>query len=117
VQPPVMSVPVQEQVHQPALPEPLVKVVGVAQVLLIDDRAAHRVVVHRPQPQPAPIPVSGQALGEPAQLLLPDPAIVVSVAVAHDHGGVQAGHHHREVGHLEQRPRLVRVKLTPSTPW
>lgn len=38
---------------------------------------------------------------------------MVTVKVALGHGGVQPGHHHREIGHLEQRPRFVRGEAHP----
>lgn len=37
MQPPVVGVPVQEQVHQPGLPEPPVEVIGVPQVLVVGE--------------------------------------------------------------------------------
>ncbi len=113
VQPPVVGVPVQQQVDQAGLPEQLVEVVGVGQVLVVGDRLAHRVVVHGGESQPALIPVPGEPIGEPAQLMLPDPAVVVRVTVALGHGGVQPGDDHREIGHLEQRPGLVRGEAHP----
>jgi hypothetical protein len=104
----VVRVPVQQQVHQARLAQQPVEVVGVTQVLVVPDRAAHRVVVHGGQPEPAPGPVASEPISEPPQLVLSDPPVVVSVAVALRHGGVQSRHHHSQVRHLEQRPRFVR---------
>ncbi len=113
MRPPVMGMAVQQQVRQIGPPEPPVEIIGVLQVLVAGDRSEHRIVVHRRQAQPTPVPVFGQPIGEPAQLALSDPTVVISVAVALGHGGVQPGHHHREIGHLEQRPRLVRGEAHP----
>jgi hypothetical protein len=46
VQAPVMGVPVQQQVRRLVPAEPAVQVVGVAQVLVVQGRPAHDVVVH-----------------------------------------------------------------------
>ena len=83
-----------------------VQVVGVAEVLVVVHRAPHRVVVDRAEHQPAVLPVRPEPLGEPRQLRLPDPAIVVGVLVALGHGRVQAGHDQLQIGNLEQGPRL-----------
>ena len=62
-------------------------------------------VVDGPQHQPARVPVVTHALGEPRQLLLPHPPVVVAVAVAVGQRGVQPGHGDLHLGHLEQGPR------------
>ena len=122
--PPVMGVTVQQQVDRarPAsgvardvMAEDPVQVVGVPQVLVVGDRAPDGVVVDRRQHQPAGVAVGTQLRGEPGQLGLADVAVVVTVAVALRHRGVQARDHHPQVGHLEQGPRPLRGELRPGT--
>jgi hypothetical protein len=104
----VVGVAVQEEVQPRG--QDLLQVGGVAQVLVVGHRAPDDVVVQHPDPQPAALLERAQALGEPAELPLPDPAMVVAVAVALGHGGVQPGDHQPQLGQLEQGPRLVDVE-------
>ncbi len=105
--PGVVRVPVEEDVDQGRLAEHLVELVAVAQVLVVELGAANDVVMDRRQAEPAVVAVPRQVAGEPAELGLADPAVVIIGLVTLGHGRVEAGYDHLQVGHLEQRPGLV----------
>jgi hypothetical protein len=83
------------------------EVVGIVQGLVVARHAALVVVMDHAQPKPALLLVVPQVFREPAQLLLAEVAVVVLIAVALGHRGVQAGDHELEVVVSVQAPRLV----------
>lgn len=104
----VVGVAVQDQIEVGS--EDALQVVGVLEVLVVRHDTTNQVVVDHADPQPAPLLEHPQPVGEPAELGLANPAVVVLVAVALGHGRVQPRHHQPQVGQLEQRPRLVDVE-------
>jgi hypothetical protein len=104
----VIRVPVEDQVKQPLVPEDPVQVTGLAQARFGGKRASRDIVMERPEPEPPVFPPLGEPGREPAELPCADLPVVISLAVAVGHPGVQPGHHHGQVLHLEQCPWLVR---------
>ena len=72
-----------------------------------------RVVPHHPDPQPPRLLERSEPLGEPGRLRLPDPPVVVPVAVGHGHRRVEARHRDPQLRHGEERPRLRVVEDGP----
>ena len=72
-----------------------------------------RVVPDHPDPQPPRLLERSEPLGEPGRLRLPDPPVVVPVAVGHGHRRVEGGHRDPQLRHGEERPRLRVVEDGP----
>ena len=104
-----MRVPVQQDVELRA--ERGLEVVGIAQVLVVVGGAAPHVVVDDADTQPLAVDVRVELLGEPAQLTLADPAVVILVEVALAHRRVQARDDEPQIVDGPQAPRPVGGEL------
>ncbi len=93
-----MGVAVQQQVQARA--EDAVQVVGVTQVLVIRGGVPDGVVVHGADPQPAIPLVAAQRLGDAAELVFTEPAVVLLVGFGHRR--IQSGHDDFVAGDLDQ---------------